>query len=158
MKDIFFKIIISTISVFIVAWMLSGIHLENATTAILVAVVLALFNAFLRPLLVFLMIPLTILTLGLFLLVINAGIVMLAGEVVPGFEVASFWTAFWFSILMSIVSFFLELPQKIRQQHVVFKRTTTSTLESPFFDKKTWEKTEYPDFQDAEIVDEEPEN
>ena len=151
MKDILFKIAINTISVFIVAWMLSGIHLENAVTAILVAVVLGLFNTFLRPILVALTFPITAVTMGLFLLVINAGMVMLAGIIIPGFEVASFWTAFWFSILMSIVSFFLGLPEKIRQQQIVFKRTT---VESPFFGEKTWESGPQS-FQDAEIVEDE---
>ena len=154
MRDTFLKIIINTFAILIVAYLLKGIHLENFFTAILVAVVLGLFNTFLRPTLVLLTFPITAVTMGLFLLVINAGLVMLAGKIIPGFEVASFWTAFWFSILMSIVSFLLGLPEKIRQHQVVFKRTT---VESPFFGEKTWESTEYPGFQDAEIVEDEEE-
>jgi putative membrane protein len=159
-KQILFKIAINTISVFIVAWMLSGIHLENIFTAIAVAVVLALLNTFLRPILIFLTFQITAITMGLFLLVINAGIVMLAGKMIPGFDVATFWTAFWFGILMPIVSFFLGLPEKIRQQQVIFRRmtgtdtTSTTTVESPFFDTKTWVNGESQDFQDAEIVEE----
>jgi len=155
-KQTLFKIAINTVSIFIVAWMLSGIYVENIFTAIGVAIVLALLNTFLRPVLILLTFQITAVTMGLFLLVINAGLVMLAGKMVPGFEVATFWTAFWFGILMPIVSFLLGLPEKIRQQQIIFSqmhKTTTTTVESPFFDKKTWVNGESQDFQDAEIVE-----
>ncbi|MDR2906418.1 MAG: phage holin family protein, partial [Bacteroidales bacterium] len=89
-QRIFFKIIINTLSIFIVAWLLSGIRLDNTVSAIVVAIVLALLNTFLRPVLILLTIPLTALTMGLFVLFINACMVLLAGSIVPGFEVASF--------------------------------------------------------------------
>ncbi len=153
MKRIFFKILVNTVSIFIVAWLLSGIHLENTMTAILVAIVLALLNTFLRPALVLLTIPFTAVTMGFFLLIVNASIVLLAGEIVPGFRVDSFWTAFWFSILMSIVSFFLELPEKIRQNQIVFKRVTNFD-EDPFFNETSQQSDDSTEFQDAEVVDE----
>jgi putative membrane protein len=155
MKQTFFKIVLNTFAVFLVALMLSGIHLENIFTAILVAVVLALLNTFLRPLLILLTIPLTVITTGLFLLFINAGLVMLAGQIVPGFEVASFWTAFWFGILVPIVSFFLGLPEKIRQHQVIFKRMTN--FDDPFFNNQQQSELSQ-EFQDAEIVDGNDEN
>ena len=158
-KQILFKIAINTISVFIVAWILSnrinfaGDH--KIFTAMLVAIVLALLNTFLRPLLVLLTFQITAITLGLFLLVINAGMVLLAEMIVPSFEITSqspFWTAFWFGILVPIVSFFLGLPEKIRQQQIIFKRMTT--FQDPFFDEKSHRADDSQDFQDAEIVDE----
>ena len=152
MKGFFFKIVINTLSVFIVAWMLSGIYLANTLTAILVAIALALLNTFLRPLLILLTVPLTAVTLGVFLLFINAGIVMLAGGIVPGFEVASFWTAFWFSILMPIVSFFLGLPEKFRQNQIVIKRMVNFE-DDPFFDEMAGHPGHSQEFQDAEVVD-----
>ena len=89
----------------ITAWILKkGVHVDSFWIAFVVAVILSLLNTFLKPLLVLLTIPVTILTLGLFLLVINAGIIMLAGAIVPGFEVANFWWALLFSIIMSLIT------------------------------------------------------
>jgi putative membrane protein len=152
MNRIFFKIFINTLSIFIVAWMLSGIQLDNTVSAILVAIVLALFNTFLRPVLILLTVPLTLVSMGLSVLIINAVLIMLAGNIVPGFEVASFGTAFWFSILMSIVSFFLELPEKIRQNQIFFKRVTNLD-EDPFFDETSQQTNSSTEFQDAEIIE-----
>ncbi|MCL2683520.1 MAG: phage holin family protein [Bacteroidales bacterium] len=159
-KQTLFKIAINTISVFIVAWMFSSrIHLENIFAAILVAVVLVLLNTFLRPLLIVLTIPLTAITMGLFLLVINAGMVLLAERIVPGFEITSaspFWTAFWFGILVPVVGFFLGLPEKIRQQQIIFKRMTN--FEDPFFNQTSQKSDDSQEFQDAEIVEDEDTN
>ena len=154
MREYFFKIVVNTISIFIVAWMLSGIHLENAFTAILVAVVLALLNTFLRPLLIFLTFQITAITVGLFLLVINAGLVMLAGKIVPGLEVATFWSAFWFGILVPIFSFLLGLPEKIRQQKIIIKRTINFEDHPAFKDMYQQQQSSgSQEFQDAEVVE-----
>ena len=159
MRNFFFKIVVNTISVLAVAWMLSGIHLENALTAILVAIALALFNTFLRPALIFLTFQITAITMGLFLLVINAGIVMLAGKIIPGFEVASFWTAFWFGILMPIISFVLGLPEKIRQQQIIIKRMTNLDDNPAFKDMYQQQQSSgSQDFQDAEVVEDDDSN
>jgi len=99
------KLIISllstTILVFIIDYFLPGISVHNFVTALIVAMVLGLLNAFLKPILVFLTIPATIITLGLFLLVINAVIVLIADYFVSGFSVSGFWNALFFSILLS---------------------------------------------------------
>jgi len=160
MKETFFKIVVNTISIFIVAWMLSGIDLENAFTAILVAVALALLNTFLRPLLIALTLQITAVTMGLFLLIINAGMVLLAWKIVPGFNIISespFWTAFWFGILMPIFSFFLGLPEKIRQQKIIIKRVINFG-NPPFSDETSQESNDSQDFQDAEIVEDDDTN
>jgi putative membrane protein len=84
------------------------VHADDFVTGLLVAVVLGLLNTFLKPLLILLTLPVTLITMGLFLLVINAGLVMLAARIVPGFVVESFWWALGFSIVLSIVQGFLQ--------------------------------------------------
>ena len=96
------KLLITTLLVVVIAHFLSGISVDNFTTALIVAVVLGLLNVFVKPVLVFLTIPATIITLGLFLLVINAVIIMLGDYFVDGFRVSGFWWAFVFSIILSI--------------------------------------------------------
>lgn len=108
------RLIISTIAVLITDLLLPGVRLavmdslNGVLTALLVAAVLALLNNLLKPLLILLTLPVTVMTLGLFLLVINAGMVLLAARLVHGFEVDSFWWALGFSILLSIVQGFLQ--------------------------------------------------
>ncbi|MCC7503380.1 MAG: phage holin family protein [Flavobacteriales bacterium] len=101
------RLIISTIAVLVTDLLLSGVHAEDFMTGLLVAVVLGLLNTFVRPLFILLTLPVTIFTLGLFLLVINAGMVLLAAKLVPGFVVESFWWALGFSLLMGVVQGFL---------------------------------------------------
>ena len=96
------KILLSAVAVFILSHLLPGIAVENYVVAILVAIVLGILNALVKPLLILFTIPLTILTLGLFLLVINATIILLAGYFVDGFYVSGLFTALLFSVLLSI--------------------------------------------------------
>ncbi len=147
------KIIVNTLSIFIVAWMLSGIELANSFTAVAVAIALALLNSFLRPLLLTLVASISPQAVMYLVLFINAGIVMIAGEFVPGFVVKSFWSAFWFSILLAIVSFFLELPEKIRQNQIIIKRMTTNPNNDPYFDNTPRQSNDSAEYQDAEIID-----
>lgn len=102
--DIIIKILISAGAVFAVSYILSGVTVKSFGTAILVAIVLGIVNAIIRPILVILTIPVTILTLGLFLLVINALMIMLVDAVIAGFKVKNFWWALLFSIILSLVN------------------------------------------------------
>jgi len=102
------KILITSLAVLFSAYLLPGVSVDNYTTAILVAIVIALLNTFLKPILVLLTIPVTVLTLGLFLLVINAFIILFASELVKGFGVDGFWWALLFSIILSLVTSLLE--------------------------------------------------
>ena len=86
------------------AYLLKGIHIDSYWTALVFALVLAIVNLIVRPLLIILTIPLTIITLGLFLFVINALMVLLASKVVDGITVDGFWWALLFGLLLSIVS------------------------------------------------------
>jgi putative membrane protein len=108
--NIFIKIIISSLAVFLTAYVLPyhGVHVDSYITAIWVAIVLALLNGFLKPLLVIFTIPVTVVTLGLFLLVINAAIIMLADNFVDGFFVGGFWWALLFSLVLSLVTSLME--------------------------------------------------
>jgi putative membrane protein len=98
------RILISALVAFGLSYVLSGIHFDGFMTAIIVALVLAVLNALVKPILVILTLPITIVTLGLFLFVINAGIILLCSKLVKGFTVDGFWWALLFSILLSIVS------------------------------------------------------
>ena len=100
---IILKMLLTAIAVVVLAQILPGINVDGYTTAIIVAVVLALLRIFVKPILVIFTLPITILTLGLFLFVINAIIILLAGKLIDGFEVAGFWYALLFSLLLSFL-------------------------------------------------------
>lgn len=102
------KVLVSSFAVVIAEYLLPGVIIDKFTTALLVALVLAVLNAFLKPIVILLTIPFTILSFGLFLLVINAFMILIAAHFVNGFTVESFWWAFFFSIILSIVTAILE--------------------------------------------------
>jgi putative membrane protein len=115
------KLLVSTFAVMITAYFLSGVtignnqfyvgdseELNHFTTALMVAIVLAFLNTIVKPILTLLSLPITFFTLGLFLLAINAFIILFANKLVDGFSVNGFWTALWFSLILSIVSSILD--------------------------------------------------
>lgn len=102
------KIILTTLATMLASYLVKGVHIDSAVTALLVGVVLALLNAFVKPILVVLTLPITLVTLGLFLLVINILIIKWAADLVPGFEVSSWWSALLFSLILSVVNALLE--------------------------------------------------
>ncbi len=97
------KMFLTAAAVLLIANFLSGVHVESYSVAIIVALVLGFLFAFLKPILVILTLPITIVTLGFFLLVINTIIILLVDKLVSGFGVDGFWTAMIFSILLSFV-------------------------------------------------------
>ena len=101
------KILITTFNAFILAYLLPGIVINDIFTAIVVAIILAILDATIKPLLIVLTLPVTIFSLGLFLFVINAFIILMAEHFVNGFKVASFWDALFFSILLSFFNSFV---------------------------------------------------
>ena len=109
--------LLTAIAVVILAELLPGIKVDGYTSAIIVAIVLGLLRIFVRPLLIIFTLPITIMTLGLFLFVINALIILLADKLVDGFHVFGFWYALLFSLLLSffqsiLYSFLKEKKQK----------------------------------------------
>lgn len=104
MMRFFLKTMVTAVAVLIASYVLSGVSVDSSLTAILVALVLGLLNSFIKPILVILTIPITIFTLGLFLLVINILIVKWASELVPNFKVDGWFSALLFSIIVSFVT------------------------------------------------------
>jgi len=83
----------------------NGVFIDTPSTLILAGLLLGIVNSIVRPIAILLTLPMTIVTLGLFLLVINAGMVALVASVLPGMHIAGFWSAFWTAVLVSVVSF-----------------------------------------------------
>ena len=96
------RVLLTAAAVLLIGNFLSGVQVESYSVAILVALVLGLLFAFLKPIIVVLTLPITVVTLGLFLLVINTLLILLADKMVSGFSVDGFWIAMLFSILLSI--------------------------------------------------------
>lgn len=101
------RILITTVNAFILANILPGIAIYDIYTALVVAFLLAVLDATVKPVLIILTFPVTILTLGLFLFVINACIVLSVGYFIKGFQVAGFWHAMLFSILLAFFNSFV---------------------------------------------------
>jgi putative membrane protein len=95
------KILLTAIAVLVLADILPSVTVDDYGTAISVAIVLGLLRVFVKPLLIIFTLPLTILTLGLFLFVINASIILITSRFVDGFVVDGFWMAILFSLLLS---------------------------------------------------------
>jgi putative membrane protein len=98
------NLLVNTISIFAVSYILSGIEVDSFLIALVVAVVMAVLNVTLKPLLVLITIPLTIVTFGLFLLVVNVLVLYAAEALIDGFHIAGFWWALAFSLLVSFIN------------------------------------------------------
>jgi putative membrane protein len=104
MTGIILRTLIAMLGLFIASALLSGVHIEGTGSVIVAALLLALVNAFVRPVAILLTLPLTIVTLGLFLLVINAAMFGLVAAILDGFSVAGFWSAVFGALIVSITS------------------------------------------------------
>jgi putative membrane protein len=107
MKDFVFRWAITTVAVMVAAWLISGIRYDSFGALVAAALLLGILNAFLRPILLLLAAPLIILTLGIFIFVVNAVMLLLVDQFVHGFHVDHFGSAFWGAILISIISWLL---------------------------------------------------
>jgi putative membrane protein len=96
------KILISAVVAFGLSRILSGVHIDNIITAIIFAFVLAMLDAIVKPILIILTLPVTVITLGLFLFAINAIVILLAAKLIVGIKIDGFWWALLFSIILSI--------------------------------------------------------
>ena len=96
-----FKVLLTALAVLLIAYFLPGVDVDDYGTAIWVAFIVGILFSMLKPILVILTLPVTIVTLGLFLFVINAAMILLADNWIDGFNVSGFWTALLFSILLS---------------------------------------------------------
>lgn len=105
--------IVSTLAILVTAYILPGVHISGLLAAFVLAVVLGVINTILRPILIFFTLPLTVLSLGLFVLVINGFLILLASYIVPGFYVVNFWWALLFGIVLALVNWILEGIEKM---------------------------------------------
>jgi len=99
---------VMSLSLWVASYIFKGMKFDNTASLVVSALMLGFANAVLRPVLIFLTLPLTLLTLGLFMLVINALMVMLVASVVKGFNLSGFWTAFFVAIFIALFSLFIE--------------------------------------------------
>lgn len=99
---------VMSLSLWVASYIFRGLTFSSKSSLLVSALLLGFANAIIRPILVFLTLPLTLLTFGLFLLVINALMIMLVGALVKGFKVSGFWTAFFASIFIAAFGFFIE--------------------------------------------------
>ena len=114
--NLLIKLLLSAIAVFLLANLLTGVDVDNYITSLIVAVVLSVLNVLLKPVLVILTLPVTIITLGLFLFIVNALIILLADKLVDGFSVDGIWTAVLFSVLLSIMESLLHSLMKTNKE------------------------------------------
>lgn len=110
------QVVVMTLATLLAAYLLHGVHIDTVGAAILTAAVIAVLNNFLRPILIALTLPFTIATLGLFLLVINAVIILLASQLVRHFNVDGFWNALLFSLLLTVFNYVLEIPNRLMRR------------------------------------------
>jgi putative membrane protein len=97
------RALISAIGLWIATYWISGIHIDDATTLVLAGALLGIINAIVRPIAIVLTLPITILSLGFFLLVVNAAMVALVAGILPGFHIpGGFWSAFGTALIVSI--------------------------------------------------------
>ena len=111
------KLAVNAMALLVVASLFKGIRLDNNQAAITAAIVLVLVNTYLRPLVMVLTLPFNVLTLGLFTLVINAGMLELVSWIIPSFHIDTFWTAIGAALVISIISFLLNWflrPDKVQ--------------------------------------------
>jgi putative membrane protein len=107
MVKMLIRLLIQALAVFITAWLLSGVSVNDLYSALIVAVVLGIINTFVKPILAFLTLPISVITLGLFSFVLNALLILLVDHLVDGFAVANFWWAIIFGLFLSIVNWVL---------------------------------------------------
>jgi len=104
MLGFFVRAVIVALGLWLATLWVHGVSIDTPATLILAGVLLGIVNSIVRPIAILLTLPMTIVTLGLFLLVINAGMVALVAWMLPGMHVAGFWAAFWTAVLVSLVS------------------------------------------------------
>jgi putative membrane protein len=109
-----FQVMVTALGLILGDFIMDGVRFDANWKALVAAVVLGFLNAILKPILVLLTIPATLFTFGLFLLVINAVILLIAKEIVPGFYLAGFWSAFWLSLFLSIITSLFGMQVKVQ--------------------------------------------
>lgn len=107
LKSLLLRLLLNSVAILALGQLLSGVTIDSYLTALIVAAILAFLNSFVKPILVILTLPITIFTLGIFLLFVNAFIILLTVKLVDGFYVENIWWAILFSVLLAILQSFL---------------------------------------------------
>lgn len=110
------QLVVMTLAVILAQYILPGVHINSLKTAVLTALVIALLNNFIRPILIVLTLPFTIFSMGLFLFIINALIIEMTSGLVTGFEVKNFANALLFSLLLTALNYILEIPNRLMRR------------------------------------------
>ncbi len=110
------QLVVMALATVLAAYLLPGVRIDSVGAAILTAAVISLLNNFIRPILIVLTLPFTIFSMGLFLLIINALIILLASGLVSSFHVDGFWNALLFSLLLTLFNYLLEIPNRITRR------------------------------------------
>jgi putative membrane protein len=131
MKGIFLRWLILTFSIIATSYLIDGIQVSGFVSAFFAAAILGILNAFFRPILLILTLPVNILSLGLFTFVINAVVLMMVSGVISGFEVYGFWSAVFGSLLISLVSWLLTsfIGERGTVQYIDFKNVGSNRWE-----------------------------
>lgn len=128
MKPAILRWLVLALVVWAAAGLVPGIDYDDWQSLLIAALVLGILSAFVKPVLKFLSLPFIVITLGLFLLVVNALVLLLAAWLVPGFHVAGFWSAVGGSLVISIVSFFVGKPERHSETIVINRGQTVSAI------------------------------
>ncbi len=107
MNGFFFRWMILTVAILVTSYLMDGIHVSGFLSAFFAAAILGILNAFFRPILLVLTLPINILSLGLFTFVLNAVLLMIVSGVIPGFDVYGFWSGLFGSLLISLISWII---------------------------------------------------
>lgn len=110
------QMVVMALATVLAAYIMPGVHIDTFWAAILTAAVIALLNNFIRPILIVLTLPFTIVTMGFFLLIINACIILLASKLVSQFHVDGFLNALLFSLLLTAINYLLEIPNRLMRR------------------------------------------
>ena len=126
------RIVVLSIAVMVGAWLLPGVEVTSFWAVLITAMVISLLDNLVRPILIVVTLPATVVTLGLFLFVINAIIILMASGIVKGFDVNSFGSALLFSLVLTAVNYLLELPNKYLGRKDLHKRKDDNTDDEGF--------------------------
>jgi putative membrane protein len=107
MQGLLIRWLVLTVAILVASYVIEGIRVSSFLSAFFAAAVLGILNAFFRPILIILTLPINILSMGLFTFVINAVLLMMASGVISGFQVRGFWSAIFGSLIISLVNWFL---------------------------------------------------
>jgi putative membrane protein len=131
MRGILIRWLVLTLAILVASYLIEGIEVGGFVSAFFAAAMLGILNAFFRPILIILTLPINILTLGLFTFIINAMLLKMASSVIGGFEVHTFWSALFGSLIISLVSWLLSsfISERGRVEYIDLKKRENNRWE-----------------------------